>query len=62
MLGDALPVQELVGRDGALHRVDVKVAVQVTLPVDGVPAWERERPAVRTSSFSQHEPEKQRAG
>lgn len=40
MLGHALPVQELVGGDGALHRVDVKVAVQVALPVDGVPERE----------------------
>lgn len=67
MLGDALPVQELIGGDGALHRVNVKVAVQVALPVDGVPEREREWRAVRTSSFSQHNPEKkkkekQRAG
>lgn len=60
MLGDALPVQEFVGGDGALHGVDVKVAVQVALPVDGVPERERERRAVRTSSFSQHNPEKKR--
>lgn len=40
MLGHVLPVQELVGGDGALHRVDVKVAVQVALPVDGVPERE----------------------
>ena len=37
MLGDALPVERLVGGDGARHRVDVEVAVQVTLPVNGVP-------------------------
>lgn len=57
MLGDVLPVQQLVGGDGSLHRVDVKVAVQVALPVDGVPERERER----TSSFSQHNPQKEAA-
>lgn len=63
MLGHALPVQELVGGDGALHRVDVKVAVQVALPVDGVPergGREGEQPAVRTTSFSQANPGKKR--
>lgn len=37
VLGDALSVQEFVSGDGSLDRVDVKVAVQVALPVDGVP-------------------------
>lgn len=64
MLGHALPVQELVGGDGALHRVDVKVAVQVALPVDGVPEREGgrggEQRAVRTTSFSQANPGKKR--
>lgn len=67
VLGHALPVQELVGGDGALHRVDVKVAVQVALPVDGVPEREGrgggrggEQPAVRTTSFSQANPGKKR--
>lgn len=41
MLGDALPVQELVGGNGPLHRIDVKVAVQVAFPVDGVPERRR---------------------
>lgn len=65
MLGHALPVQELVGGDGALHRVDVKVAVQVALPVDGVPGGggveggKEGGRAVRTTSFSQPNPGKQ---
>lgn len=50
MLGHALPVQELVGGDGALHRVDVKVAVQVALPVDGVPEREGGRGGRAASS------------
>lgn len=37
VLGYTLPVQELIGRDGSSDRIDVKEAVQVTLPIDGVP-------------------------
>ena len=37
VLGHVLSVQQLVGGDGSLHGVDVEVAVQVTLPVYGVP-------------------------
>lgn len=36
MLGDGLPVQEFVCGDGSLNRVDVEVAVHVTLPVNGI--------------------------
>lgn len=37
MLGDALPVKKFVCGNGSLHRIDVEVVVQVTLPVDGIP-------------------------
>lgn len=38
VLGDVLPVEEFVGGNRSLHRVDVEVAVHVALPVDGIPA------------------------
>lgn len=38
VLGNALPVQQLVGGNRTFNRIDIKVAVHVTLPVDGIPA------------------------
>lgn len=38
MLGDALSVQEFVRGNRTLHGIDVKVAIQVALPVNGIPA------------------------
>lgn len=40
VLGYTLPVQKLVGRDGSSDRIDVEEAVQVTLPIDGIPKKE----------------------
>lgn len=37
VLGDALSVKEFVCGNGSLHWINVKVAVQVTLPVNGIP-------------------------
>lgn len=37
MLGDALSVQKFVGGNGPLHWINVKVVVQVALPVNGIP-------------------------
>ena len=56
VLGHRLPVQQLVGGDGSLHGVDVEVAVQVALPVDGVPGdkgGNRARPRSRVRWTSQ---------
>lgn len=41
MLGYTLPVQKLVGGDGSSDRIDVEEAVQITLPVDGIPKEQR---------------------
>ncbi len=41
VLGYTLPVQKLVGGDGSSDRIDVEEAVQVTLPVDGIPEEQR---------------------
>lgn len=37
MLGDVFPVQKLICGNRSLHWINVKVAVQVGLPVDGIP-------------------------
>lgn len=41
VLGYTLPVQKLIGGDGSSDRIDVEEAVQVTLPVDGIPEEQR---------------------
>lgn len=37
MLGNALSVKKFVCGNGSLHWINVKVVVQVTLPVNGIP-------------------------
>ncbi len=53
MLGDALSVKEFVCGNRSLHRINVKVAVQVTLPVNGIP----ERKCLFNGIHFQHKPE-----
>lgn len=53
VLGNTLPVQKLIGRDGSSDRIDVKEAVQVTLPIDGIPIKNRRYMNELTKRFTQ---------